>query len=49
MKIKLNLMFFFVFVSVFLMIQSLSVFAELIEPSRTLERPTKTYGATVGV
>ena len=37
MKIKLNLMIFFVFVTVFLMIQSLSVFAELIGPSRTLE------------
>ncbi len=37
MKIKHNLMIFFVFVYVFLMIQSLSVFAELIEPSRTLE------------
>ncbi|MCK5723739.1 MAG: PEGA domain-containing protein [Gammaproteobacteria bacterium] len=37
MKIKLNLMIFFVFVYVFLMIQSLSVFAELIEPSRTVK------------
>ncbi len=37
MKIKLNLIMFFVFVLVFLMIQSLSVFAELIEPSRMLE------------
>ena len=37
MKIKHNLMIFFVFVYVFLMIQSLSVFAELIELSRTLE------------
>ena len=31
------------------MIQSLCVFAELIEPSRTLGGPTKTYGATDGV
>ncbi len=37
MKIKHNLMIFFVLVYVFLMIQSLSVFAELIEPSRTLK------------
>jgi hypothetical protein len=41
MKIKHNLMIFFVFVYVFLMIQSLSVFAELIEPSRTLEGQQK--------
>ena len=44
MKIKLNLMVFFVFVYVFLMIQSLSVFAELIEPSRTLEGQQKPMG-----
>jgi hypothetical protein len=44
MKIKLNLMFFFVFVTVFLMIQSLSVFAELIEPSRMLEGRQKPMG-----
>jgi hypothetical protein len=44
MKIKLNLMFFFVFVTVFLMIQSLSVFAELIEPSRMLEGQQKSMG-----
>jgi hypothetical protein len=44
MKIKLNLMTFFVFITVFLMIQSLSVFAELIEPSRTLEGQQKTMG-----
>ena len=44
MKIKLNLMIFFVFVYVFLMIQSLSVFAELIEPSRTLEGQQKPMG-----
>ena len=44
MKIKLNLMIFFAFVCVFLMIQSLSVFAELIEPSRTLEGQQKPMG-----
>ncbi len=44
MKIKLNLIMFFVFVLVFLMIQSLSVFAELIEPSRTLEGQQKPMG-----
>ncbi len=44
MKIKLNLMLFFAFVCVFLMIQSLSVFAELIEPSRTLEGQHKPMG-----
>ena len=44
MKIKLNLMIFFVFVCVFLMIQCLSVFAELIEPSRTLEGQQKPIG-----
>ena len=44
MKIKLNLMLFFAFVCVFLMIQSLSVFAELIEPSRTLEGQQKPMG-----
>jgi len=44
MKIKLNLMIFFVFVYVSLMIQPLSVFAELIEPSRTLESSQKTSG-----
>ena len=44
MKIKLNLMIFFVFVYVFLLIQSLSVFAELIEPSRTLESQQKPMG-----
>jgi hypothetical protein len=44
MKTKINLMIFFVFVYVFLMIQSLSVFAELIEPSRTLEGQQKPMG-----
>jgi hypothetical protein len=44
MKIKLSLMFFFAFVTVFLMIQSLSVFAELIEPSRMLEGRQKPMG-----
>ena len=44
MKMKLNLMIFFVFVSVFLMIQPLSLFAELIEPSRTLEGQEKPMG-----
>ena len=37
-------MIFFVFVYVFLMIQSLSVFAELIEPSRTLKGQQKPMG-----
>jgi len=44
MKIKLDLMVFFVFVYAFLMMQPLSVFAELIEPSRTLEGPKKPMG-----
>ena len=44
MKIKRNLMIFFVFVYIFLMIQSLSLFAELIEPSRTLEGQQKPIG-----
>ena len=44
MKIKLNLMIFFVFVYVFLMIQSLTVFAELIEPSRMLKGQQKPMG-----
>ena len=44
MKVKLNLMIFFVFIYVFLMIQSLAVFAELIEPSRTLEGQQKPMG-----
>ncbi len=44
MKIKLNLLIFFVFVYVFLMIQSLCVFAELIEPSRTLKGQQKPMG-----
>ena len=44
MKIKLNLIIFFVFVYVSLMIQPLYVFAELIEPSRTLESQQKQLG-----
>ena len=44
MKMKLNLITFFVCVFVFLMMQSLSVFAELIEPSRTLEGQQKPMG-----
>ena len=44
MKTKINLILLFGFVSVFLMIQSLSVFAELIEPSRTLEGQQKPMG-----
>ena len=37
MKTRPDLMIFFVFVFVFLMMQSLSVFSELIAPTRTLE------------
>ena len=44
MKIKHNSMFFFVLLYVFLMTPSLSVFAELIEPSRTLEGQQKPMG-----
>ncbi len=44
MKIKHNSMFFFVLLYVFLMTPSLSVFAELIEPSRTLESQQKPIG-----
>jgi len=44
MKIKLNLLIFFVFAFVSLMIQPLYVFAELIEPTRTLDSSEKTYG-----
>jgi len=44
MKTKINLILLFGFVSVFLMIQSLSVFAELIEPSRMLEGQQKPMG-----
>ena len=44
MKIKLNLMLFFVFVTIYLMIPSLSVCAELIEPSRTLKGQEKPVG-----
>ena len=44
MKTKINLILLFGFVSVFLMIQSLSVFAELIEPSRTLKGQQKPMG-----
>ena len=44
MKTKINLILFFGFVSVFLILQPLSVFAELIEPSRTLEGQQKPMG-----
>ena len=44
MKIKLNLMIFLVFVYVSLMIQPLCVFAELIEPSRTMDGQQKPMG-----
>ena len=44
MKIELNLMILFVFVYVSLMIQSLFVFDELIEPSRTLDNQQKPMG-----
>ena len=44
MKIKHNSMLFFVLLYVFLMTPSLSVFAELIEPSRTLESQQKPIG-----
>jgi len=44
MKIKLNLMVFFVFVYVFLMMQPLFVFGELIEPSRTVKGHEKANG-----
>ena len=44
MKIKLNLLIFFVILNVFLTMQPVSVFAELIEPSRTLEGQQKPMG-----
>ena len=44
MKINRNLIIFSVFVSVFLMIPSLFVFAELIEPSRTVKGHLKPNG-----
>lgn len=44
MKIKLNLMIFVVFVYAFLMVQPLSVFSELIEPTRTLKGQQKPMG-----
>jgi PEGA domain len=44
MKIKLNLIFLSIFVYVSLMIQPLSVFAELIEPSRTMDGQQKPMG-----
>ena len=44
MKIKLNLLIFFVFVYVSLMIQPICVFAELIEPTRTLDDQQKPMG-----
>ena len=44
MKTKINLILLFGFFSVFLILQPLSVFAELIEPSRTLEGQQKPMG-----
>ena len=44
MKTKINLILLFGFVSVFLILQPASVFAELIEPSRTLEGQQKPMG-----
>jgi hypothetical protein len=44
MKIKLKLIPIFVFLSVLLVTQPLSVFSELIEPSRTLEGQQKPIG-----
>jgi len=44
MKTKINLILLFGFVSVFLIMQPLSVFAELIKPSRTLEGQQKPMG-----
>ncbi len=44
MKMKFNLILLFGFFSVFLILQPLSVFAELIEPSRTLEGQQKSMG-----
>jgi hypothetical protein len=44
MKVKTNLMILFVFVYVFLMMQPLSIGAELIEPSRTLQDKQKPMG-----
>lgn len=44
MKINIKVMVLFGFVSVFFIMQPLSVFAELIEPSRTLESQQKPTG-----
>jgi len=44
MKIKIKLMVLFGIICVFLMIQPLSVFAELIEPSRTIKGLKKPKG-----
>jgi len=44
MKTKINLIFLFGFVSVFLILQPLFLLAELIEPSRTVEAQQKPLG-----
>jgi len=44
MKTKINLILLFGFFSVFLILQPLSVFAELIEPSRTLKGQQEPVG-----
>ena len=44
MKLKWNVMIFFVFVFVFLTMQPISVFAELIEPTRTLKSQEEPVG-----
>jgi hypothetical protein len=44
MKVKFNLMLLFLFVCVCLMIQPFSLFAQLIEPSRTLKGQQKPMG-----
>ena len=44
MKINIKVMVYFGFVSVLFIMQPLSVFAELIEPSRTLESQQKPMG-----
>ncbi len=44
MKTKLNLIFFFIFVYISLMMQPICLFAELIEPSRTKDGQQKPMG-----
>jgi len=44
MKTKINLKLFFGLIFIFLTLQPLFLFAELIEPSRTLEDPKKPMG-----